>query len=142
MMKPIYLIISSLIALLVLASLPAAANDRDDWQKLLAALTKIPSADGGTVLSRIRSCGLKIHKSASWSGTEPIAVSQLGARAGDLVVQIVFDAPPLPGDDPTLYHDLSALWIVRNGKPLPEGGWADWLQNKPPPIGSISWMNC
>ena len=131
------------IAINFLATSPVARADATNkGTKLTAALNRIRTVTGETVFTRINNCRLRLDRDASWVDVAPIANPQIGARVGDLIIQIVFDAPPIPGNDPKLYHDLGARWLVRDGKPTPNGGWADWLQNKPAPIGSSSWLNC
>lgn len=66
-----------------------------------------------------------------------------GARKGDIMVDLYFDVPTLPGDDrDSTYRDLRAGWYLRDGVPIPVNGWAKNLQDKRPPIGGPAWMNC
>jgi hypothetical protein len=120
----------------------ANSSEKIDRRKLDTALAPIPAASGRTVLARINQCGIKIQRNTSWIASETLDQPQIGARAGDEVIQVVMDVPPMRGDEPSLYRDLTARWIIRDGKARPDTGWADQLQNKPAPFGSPTWMNC
>jgi hypothetical protein len=127
-------------ALLASAMSPTAQAKHQD--PVAAALRSIPSAGGPSVLDRIKACNIRIQREASWIEKEALGISKQKILPGDTILQIVIDVPPLRGDSPALYRDLTARWIIRNGKATPASGWADQLQNKKPPIGSLAWMNC
>jgi len=120
----------------------AQATTEGEWHNILNALDHIPSAVGISVRGRIENCHIKIQRGTSLIDTRQTALPALGARPGEEILQIAIDVPPLPGDDASIYKDLSATWIVSDGHARPANGWANWLQNKPQPIGSDVWMNC
>ena len=123
--------------------LPASAQTQHaDWQNVSNALDHIRTVDGGTVLARINDCGIKVQRTVSWTSVASHPISQLGAQIGDQIVEIIMNVPPMHGDNPDIYRDLTARWIIRNSKALPNNEWAEQLQNKPAPIGSAVWMNC
>jgi hypothetical protein len=129
------------VALLSLAgwSPPSESADRRDWAEITKQLDQIPSATGKTISARLKACRIKVQQQYSWIVTADTDMPRLDALAGDVVLSVIFSAPPPPGDPPTQTEDLHAQWIVRNGNPIPMNGWARNLQLSLPPL---MWMNC
>jgi hypothetical protein len=90
----------------------------------------------------MQECEIRIHRDLSWAEIATSAKQTIDAKKGDLIVQLIFDAPPVPDDNPAVYKDLSAIWVISKGFVRPVSGWVDQLQHKPPPISSPLWMNC
>lgn len=124
------------------AAEPARAS-RTEWTTITRVLSRTNSAAGSSILDRVRACRIRIQRDASWAEPAYSALAAFKANRGDLVIRIVIDLPPQSREDPpSFYRDLIATWVVSGGKVRPEGGWAELLQRKPPPIGSPSCMNC
>jgi len=133
-------------ACLGLALGPSMAATKGETAALIAALKAIPAANGGSVYARLSACGIRLETETSYAELAHFDMPEFDAIKGDLIVDILMDFPPLPGDEADArrgkYHDIHALWIVRDGVPRPQSGWAGSLQNKPSPLGSPSWLDC
>jgi len=129
------------LGIILVGPLSVDARAKMDNQ-VVAALRNIPSTGGRSVFERIRACKIRIQPDASWIEKNTRGIPNQQILPDDMLLQLVIDVPTLPGDNPVLYHDLTARWIIRKGKAIPTSGWADQLQNKNPPIGSTAWMNC
>lgn len=134
--------IAFLISTLVLSYISIQAAMSADSDPVVSVLKSIPSAAGVSVYTRLKTCKIRIQHNVSWLDTKVFDIPDKQIRAGDTVLQIIIDVPPLPGDTQGLYKDLTARWTIRNGKAYPDKGWAEQLQNKSRPIGSSAWMNC
>jgi hypothetical protein len=111
------------------------------WRQIETALSHIPTAAGSSALDRMRACKFLIDTRSSWMELAASDHPNIGARRGDTIVEVFFEAPRVPGDDFRL-NDLVARWVIRGGRPTPESGWASNIQSKRPPIGSDRWENC
>lgn len=105
------------------------------------ALSRIQSATGMSVLDRIDACGITFAD-GSYAEMATADYPAEGIHKGDLIVEIYINVEPLPDQDRAAYTDILARWTVSHGVAHAQAGWADWLQNKPAPIGSAVWMNC
>ena len=106
------------------------------------ALRSIHTVTGHSAWDRMKSCGIKFAD-GSWIETADVDQPQIGARKGDLILEVYLNVPPIPGDDRSgPYTDLVARWIIRNGRPNPESAWAKEIQNKTRPLKSAAWLNC
>lgn len=126
------------VVLLLLVS-PAYAAKPD--KAVRDALSHIKSAAGTSVLERIDACGITFAD-GSYADKATADYPSEGIHKGDLIVEIYINVEPLPDQDRVAYTDLLARWTVSHGVAHAQAGWADWLQNKPAPIGSAAWMNC
>lgn len=104
-------------------------------------LANIKSVVGYSVLDRMKACGITF---ADGSSAEKLTQdnANLGVHKGDIMLDVYINIPPLPDQDPAAYSDLLARWAISRGVAKPMSGWAESLQNKPTPIGSMTWMNC
>lgn len=134
-----YALVSALSAVIV--ATPAMAT-KSEWALIVKELGHAQTPAGISVLERMHDCGIRIQRDTSWAEVATNDTPTVKAKKGDVIVQIVFDAPPLPDDSPGVYKSLNAIWVASGGTITPRNGWAEQLQNKPPPIGSASWMNC
>lgn len=127
-------ILAVLVSHSAFSAIPAAAVRK--------ALSAIPAVTGETVWERIRSCGITFSD-GSWIERAIQDQPSIGARAGDLILDVYINVPRLPGDhNIEAYRDLLARWVIHAGRAAPKSRWADTLQNKAPPIGSDAWLNC
>jgi len=131
-------------ALLACLLLSGASTAQDHYQAAMAALDRIPSIAGGSILDRMKRCRARIERSSAYVNMLPMDEANIGGKAGDLSLQVLFSIPPLPGDEKHLdpYTGLSAIWLIRGTEAIPVTGWAKTLQTTPAPIGSVVWMNC
>ena len=120
----------------------ASGANQQEWSQIKKRLENIKAADGSSIENRITACQIKIDRDASWSEAADHDYPQIHAIKGDTIIEIFIDIPLLPGQNPEAYRGLVARWVIHNGEANPESGWANQLQNKPPPIGSSAWMNC
>lgn len=130
--------IRAVVALSLLTS-PAYAAKPD--KAVREALSHIQSAAGTSVLNRIDACGITFAD-GSYAEKATADYPAKGIHKGDLIVDIYINVKPLQNQDRAAYTYLLARWTISNGVAHPQAGWADWLQNKPAPIGSGAWMNC
>lgn len=109
------------------------------------ALAAIPTVTGQNVSQRMKSCKITFAD-GSWVEKQTVAIPQIGALAGDTILDVYINIPPMPGDDrpeaKPIYNGLLAQWIIRNNRAIPISGWAKTLQQSPQPIRSAGWMNC
>lgn len=134
---------AAIVSLLAVVSLQATATGVSS--EIKRALASIPTASGQNALQRMRSCGITFAD-GSWIEKQTEAHSKIGAQAGDTILEVYINVPPMPGDDGpearTVYNDLFAQWIIRDDKAIPISGWAKALQQSPVPLRSSSWLNC
>lgn len=126
-----------LVGLALAAHVYGVTPDKD----VKASLAKIRSAAGGSVMSRLQSCGIKFAV-GSYQEVATSDTPSVGAHKGDVILEIYIDVPPMPSGDADAYKGLVARWVISKGIARPVTGWAHWLQEKVVPIGSADWMNC
>lgn len=132
----------SAVAAILAVLVSAPAHSDMSAPAVRQALSTIRTATGGRVLERIRSCGITFSD-GSWIERATQDYPSIGARAGDLILDVYINVPPIPGDhDIGVYRDLLARWVIHAGRAVPKSRWADELQNKTPPIGSDVWLDC
>ena len=131
-------VIGAIVSLALPAS-PVYASKPD--KAVFDALSHIKSAAGTSVLDRIDACGITFAD-GSYAEKATANYPSEGIHKGDLIVEIYINVEPLPDQNRVAYTDLLARWAISHGVAHPVAGWADWLQNKPAPIGSAVWMNC
>lgn len=131
-------LVSFSILVAVLASSVSAATPSRDVK---ASLSRIKSVAGGSVLARIQACGITFA-AGSDAETATSDYPDLPARKGDLILDVYINVPRLADQNPDAYRGLLARWVISHGVAHPISGWAQWLQDKPVPIGSMDWMNC
>jgi len=89
---------------------------------LAAVLSAQPSATGASLWARVRACGIQIEPGQShidriFSDSVPADL-----KAGDLAVELWVRMPsPVQGE-------IALLWTVRQGKAIPQSGWAERIQ--------------
>jgi hypothetical protein len=131
------------VSLFILVSLSAQAASLSP--NIKRALAEIPTVTGQSVLQRMRICGMTFAE-GTWIEKQTVANPQIGSLAGDTILEVYFNIPPMPGDNRpearVIYNDLLARWIIRNGKAMPVSGWAKTLQESPIPMRSTQWLNC
>lgn len=131
---------ATLCFLLLFTCLTTSADDLEPAVK--HALKSIHTVTGESALNRMRSCGISFSD-GSWIEKADYDQPTIEAHKGDLILEVYINVPPMPTDQQTyIYNDLLARWVIRKGQSIPESGWAKWIQNKPRPLQSISWMNC
>ena len=142
-------LIAALIAFVAMLALPAPASAAPvtDWKEISKTLNTIPTAAKVSVLKRIESCRIIIHKDASWMETRNVAWPQFDAKPGDTVLKLVMDMPPPqqeagPGPPSEPQKNVTAIWILEKGSPTPLSAWANVLQNRPVPLGYDASNNC
>lgn len=125
------------------SSLPGYAGSLS--RAVSRALSAIPTVTGQNVLQRMKSCKITFSNGSSVE-KQSVAIPQIGSLAGDTILEVYINIPPMPGDDrpeaKIIYNDLFAQWIVRNNKAIPISGWAKTLQESPRPIRSAHWLDC
>ena len=133
------------IAIFLLVFAPLSVHAESLQPNVKRALTAIPTVTGQNVLQRMNSCGITFSNGA-WYEKQTEARPHIASLAGDFVLEVYINTPPMPGDNRpearVIYNDLLARWIIRNGKAIPISGWAKTLQLAPIPIRSAQWMNC
>lgn len=128
-------------------SVPAFAAPVTDWKEVSKVIDSIPTAAGVTLKKRMANCKMTIHKTDSWMETRNVPWPQYGAKPGETVLKVVFDAPPVPKqpgphkpNPPQL--NIEAFWVFAGGKPEPLSSWATVLQKRPVPLGFDASNNC
>jgi hypothetical protein len=116
----------------------------DDLNALKGALSAIPVVTGGSAWDRMANCKMQIERQSWFVGKADRDVPTVGIKAGDLLIDVTFDLPHLPGAgtgeaDQITYKGMIARWQVRRGQPLPRNGWAEQIQFRPTPL---DWMRC
>jgi hypothetical protein len=129
--------------LFALASLPGYAGSLPP--DVSRALSAIRTVTGQNVLQRMKSCKITFADGA-WVEKQTVAIPQIVSLAGDTILEVYINIPPMPGDDrpeaKIIYNDLFAQWIIRNNQAIPISGWAKTLQESPRPIRSVRWLDC
>src|ERR1700733_1047555 len=74
---------------------PAKADD--SWNRLENALAAIPVVTGGSVWDRMATCQKQVDRQSWFVGKADRDVPGLGIKAGDLLIDVVFDLPRPPG---------------------------------------------
>jgi len=124
-----------------LASAPSFAQ-QGGFPAVLKALGSIRTAEGMSALDRMKMCGMRIERIPSWTDIAIRDVPEQAIKKDDRMLEVFFTLPRPPGlesDNPDKYRDILARWYVRGGRPIPESGWAENLQNKRAPL---DWMQC
>ncbi|HUO97898.1 MAG TPA: hypothetical protein VMU01_04485 [Rhizomicrobium sp.] len=139
------------IAVLLLAALaaPAGAAPATLNTKLLdKTLDGIQTAAGISLAKRLASCNIVLHKDQSSMETLTAPKPDYGAKAGDTVLTLVLDFPPVPKQvGPSLpapqQKNVKAIWIIdKTGKTTALSAWANVLLNRPVPLGYDASNNC
>lgn len=143
MPKPLY----AAAAVIALLAVPSGAAPVTDWKTIAKTLDTIPTAAGISLKKRIEMCKIIIHKDATWMETRPVAWPEYAAKPGETVVKLVLDMPPPPqqagpGPASVAQKNVSAIWLIQNGKATPLSAWAQALQNRPVPLGYDASNNC
>jgi hypothetical protein len=122
------------IALAMVVAGPASAWPwQTDW---VSALKRIHTVDGPNAYDRMRACGLRIDRHLSFVADAQLTRKR--GKPGDLVVQVAFEAPKIPGDKHR-QRDLIAEWYLpKSGEPAPWNQWADQIQN----ADQVMWLHC
>ena len=136
-----------LAAALGLMAAGADAAPVTDWKQVAKALDAIPTAAKVSVMKRIESCRIVVHKDASWMETRNVPWPDYDAKAGDTVLKITMDMPAPqqeagPGPASVPQKNVSAIWIIAKGAATPLSAWANVLQNRPVPLGYDASNNC
>lgn len=107
---------------------PAGAEEKGPQGRanVVYALEHIRTATGQTAMARMQACAMKIQWGESWSARQAADIPQYGTKAGDITLQVIFDASAGKG--------LTARWLIRNGVAAPGSGWAKLIQTAPKPM--------
>jgi hypothetical protein len=135
-------VLADIAALIKPTAAVAAASDRAPSIRELRAIKTVA---GMPAYDRMVSCRLRIDWSVSTIDTVVMPVPQFDAAPGDQIMQLYFDAPPMPGDtaeEAKNLKQLPARWTIKKGGFIPESGWARDIQFKAPPLASADWLNC
>ncbi len=130
--------------IVAVAFLQEPARAADDRNTLEGALAAIPVVTGGSAWDRMAACKMQIEGQSWFVGKANRDVPTVGIKAGDLLIDVMFDLPRPPGmgtseTDQITYRGMVARWHVRRGQPLPQNGWAEQIQFRPAPL---DWMQC
>lgn len=136
-----------LLAAAALAGQMASAAPITDWKQVSKVADSIPTAAKVTLLKRMASCKMAVHKDTSWIETRAAAWPEYGAKPGDTVLKLIFDVPPPPKQPgPTKPNppqlNVTAIWVISKGQPTALSAWANALQNRPVPLGYDDSNNC
>jgi hypothetical protein len=143
MLKP-----ASALLVAALLAIPSGAAPVTDWKQVSKAIEAVPTAAGVSLMKRMQSCKMTIHHDTSWMETRNVAWPEYGAKPGETVLKVVFDVPPAPmqpgpGVKPNPpQKNVTAIWIISNGKASALSAWANALQNRPVPLGYDASNNC
>jgi hypothetical protein len=136
-------------AVVIIAALAASAVAAPvtDWKQISKTLDTIPTGAGISLAKRLKNCKVTIHKDQSWMETRAVAWPDYAAKPGDTVLKLVMDmAPPPPpasGFKQALQQkNVTAYWVISQGKATPLSSWAQALQNRPVPLGYDASNNC
>ncbi len=111
-------------------------------KEVKSALQGIQTAAGKSIWERVHTCRMTFSD-GSWTEKADRDIPAIGAKQGDIIIEAFINIPPMPGTDMTsAYRDILARWVVHNGKPSPESGWARNLQLEPYPMPSFPWLHC
>jgi hypothetical protein len=136
--------------LLATALMAAMANAAPvtDYKQVKKVADSIQTAAGVPLTKRMATCKMTIHPETSWIETRSVAWPDYGAKPGDTVLKLVFDVPPAPkqpgpGAKPNPpQKNVTAFWVISNGKAEPLSAWAKALQTRPVPLGYDESNNC
>jgi hypothetical protein len=134
----------SVAVIIAVTFLPEPARGDDGWIALKSALSSIPVITGGSAWDRMAACKMQIERQSWFVEKANRDVPTVGIKAGDLLIDVMFDLPRPPGmgtseADQFTYRGLVARWHVRRGQALPQNGWAAQIQFRRAPL---DWMQC
>ena len=124
----------------------AQAAPITDWKQISKALDGITTPLGISVLKRMERCKITPEKPNSWIDNLTVAKPDYGAKAGDTIVMVKLDFPPMPvvgpGTAAPPITGQAGLWVISKGVPTPISQWAISLQKRTVPLAHDSWLNC
>ena len=117
---------------------PASAWPQSDWDRVVSTLKRIHTVAGANAFNRMRACRLRFDRQRSWVEDAQLTPSKGRAKPGDLLIQVTFEAPKMPGRK-TRMRDIIAQWYIpKSDAPTPWGRWADEIQNS----DQVEWLHC
>ncbi|MGA7712619.1 MAG: hypothetical protein WCA81_12005 [Rhizomicrobium sp.] len=138
----------STVAVMCLAAFVAEAQAAPvtDWKQVSKALDAIQTPLGISVLKRINRCEIVPEKQNSYIDNLTVENRDYGAKAGDTILMVKLDFPPMPITGPTAppprLMGQPALWVISHGQASPISQWAISLQKRTVPLAHDSWLNC
>jgi len=136
------------VALMCLAAFvtQAQAAPVSDWKLIAKALDGISTPIGISVLKRLERCKITPEKQNSWIDNLTTPNRDYDAKAGDTILMVKLDFPPMPVSGPgSVVPPITGqpgLWVISKGVPTPISQWAISLQKRTVPLAHDSWMNC
>ncbi len=94
-----------------------------------AALSRLPTITGESVLARAKACGVTLNRRGS---------HLTKTRDGD-ELWVPVTIPNGPNDH---YLPIVISWLLKDGKSTPTSRWAQKLQEQPGPLGFDGNMQC
>ncbi len=140
--------LKSTVAVMCLAAFvtQAQAAPVTDWKQVSKALDGIATPVGVSVLKRLGQCKIVPEKQNSWIDNLTAPNRDYDAKAGDTILMVKLDFPPMPVSGPGTaappITGQAALWVISKGVPTPISQWAISLQKRTVPLAHDSWLNC
>lgn len=133
--------VSAAVAVTMALAGPASAMPAlpwSNWGRTVSQLKRIPTVAGADAFDRMNACRLRFDHVGSW--VEDAQLRTKKAKPGDLVLQVTFAAPHMPGPKKNKWKkDIIAQWYIpKSGAPIPWGDWADKIQNS----DQVMWLHC
>jgi len=118
-----------------------------DFKQIDKTLDGIQTAAGISLKKRLVACKIVVHKDTSTMETLTAPAPQYDAKAGQTVLKVVMDFPPIPKQPgPSLpapqQKNVTGIWVLDRGKASAVSAWADVLLNRPVPLGYDESNNC